>query len=85
MVGLTHSYGCGVAIDAPDAIIPIRTVRNLASNPNFGGEVMVLSLGCEKLQPERLFPANAIPISRSSARDPTWSAFKMRSTSASCR
>jgi galactarate dehydratase len=62
VVGLTHSYGCGVAIDAPDAIIPIRTVRNLASNPNFGGEVMVLSLGCEKLQPERLFPSNAIPI-----------------------
>ncbi len=24
-VGLEHSYGCGVAIDAPDAIIPIRT------------------------------------------------------------
>jgi galactarate dehydratase len=62
VVGLTHSYGCGVAIYAPDAIIPIRTVRNLASNPNFGGEVMVLSLGCEKLQPERLFPAHAIPI-----------------------
>jgi galactarate dehydratase len=40
VVGLTHSYGCGVAIDAPDAIIPIRTVRNLASNPNFGGEVI---------------------------------------------
>ena len=63
VVGLTHSYGCGVAIDAPDAIIPIRTVRNLASNPNFGGEVMVLSLGCEKLQPERLLPPGSIPIS----------------------
>lgn len=62
VVGLTHSYGCGVAIDAPDAIIPIRTVRNLATNPNFGGEVMVLSLGCEKLQPERLLPPGAIPI-----------------------
>lgn len=62
VVGLTHSYGCGVAIDAPDAIIPIRTVRNLASNPNFGGEVMVLSLGCEKLQPERLLPPGSIPI-----------------------
>jgi len=62
VVGLTHSYGCGVAIDAPDAVIPIRTVRNLASNPNFGGEVMVLSLGCEKLQPERLLPAGSIPI-----------------------
>ncbi len=63
VVGLTHSYGCGVAIDAPDAIIPIRTVRHLASNPNFGGEVMVLSLGCEKLQPERLLPPGSIPIS----------------------
>jgi galactarate dehydratase len=37
VVGLEHTYGCGVAIDAPDAIIPIRTLRNIASNPNFGG------------------------------------------------
>jgi galactarate dehydratase len=62
VVGLEHSYGCGVAIDAPDAIIPIRTLRNISSNPNFGGEVMVLSLGCEKLQPERLLPPGSIPI-----------------------
>ena len=63
VVGLEHSYGCGVAIDAPDAIIPIRTLRNISLNPNFGGEVMVVSLGCEKLQPERLLPPGAIPIS----------------------
>ena len=62
VVGLEHSYGCGVAIDAPDAIIPIRTLRNISRNPNFGGEVMVVSLGCEKLQPERLFPAGSIAI-----------------------
>ena len=62
VVGLEHSYGCGVAIDAPDAIIPIRTLRNITLNPNFGGEVMVVSLGCEKLQPERLFPPGTIPI-----------------------
>ena len=62
VVGLEHTYGCGVAIDAPDAIIPIRTLRNISSNPNFGGEVMVLSLGCEKLQPERLLPLGSIPI-----------------------
>lgn len=54
VVGLNHLYGCGVAIDAPAAIIPIRTIHNLALNPNFGGEVMVVSLGCEKMQPERL-------------------------------
>ena len=62
VVGLEHSYGCGVAIDAPDAVIPIRTVRNISLNPNFGGEVMVVSLGCEKLQPQRLMPPGSFPI-----------------------
>jgi len=62
VVGLEHSYGCGVAIDAPDAVIPIRTLRRISLNPNFGGEVMVVSLGCEKLQPERLLPPGIIPI-----------------------
>jgi galactarate dehydratase len=62
VVGLEHSYGCGVAIDAPDAIIPIRTLRNISRNPNFGGEVMVVSLGCEKLQPERLLPPGSIEL-----------------------
>jgi galactarate dehydratase len=62
VVGLEHTYGCGVAIDAPGAEIPIRSLRNISRNPNFGGEVMLLSLGCEKLQPERLLPAGTIPI-----------------------
>ena len=56
VVVLTHAYGCGVAIQAPDAAVPIRTLQNLARNPNFGGEVMVVGLGCEKLAPERLLP-----------------------------
>ncbi len=54
VVALTHSYGCGVAINARDAYIPIRTVRNLARNPNLGGEALVISLGCEKLQAEQV-------------------------------
>ncbi len=62
VVGLEHGYGCGVAIDAPDASIPIRTLRNISRNPNFGGEVMVVSLGCEKLQPERLLPPGTFAI-----------------------
>jgi galactarate dehydratase len=62
VVALDHTYGCGVAIDAPDAIVPIRTLRNISLNPNFGGEVMVISLGCEKLQPERLLPPGTLPI-----------------------
>jgi galactarate dehydratase len=67
VVSLGHTYGCGVAIDAPDAMVPIRTVRNIALNPNFGGEVMMVSLGCEKLQPERLMPPGTIPIASASA------------------
>jgi galactarate dehydratase len=62
VVALEHGYGCGVAIDAPDAIVPIRTLRNISLNPNFGGEVMVVSLGCEKLQPDRLLPPGTIPL-----------------------
>jgi galactarate dehydratase len=62
VVGLEHTYGCGVAIDAPDAVVPIRTLRNITLNPNFGNEVMVVSLGCEKLQPERLLPPGSFTI-----------------------
>ena len=60
VVAITHSYGCGVAIDAPGAAIPIRTIRNLGQHPSFGGALMIVSLGCEKLQPARLFPG--LPI-----------------------
>ncbi len=69
VVGLEHHYGCGVAIDAPDAIIPIRTLRNISLNPNFGNEVMVVSLGCEKLQPNRLLPPGSFAIVDERAAD----------------
>jgi galactarate dehydratase len=62
VVALEHAYGCGVAIDAPGAEIPIRTLRNLARNPNFGGELLVVSLGCEKLQPARLLLSGSIAL-----------------------
>jgi galactarate dehydratase len=54
VVPLNHTYGCGVAITAPGAAIPIRTVRNIARNPNFGGAPMVVGLGCEKMMPDWL-------------------------------
>jgi galactarate dehydratase len=62
VVGIEHTYGCGVAIDAPDAVIPIRTLRNISLNPNFGNEVFVISLGCEKLPPQRLLPPGSFPL-----------------------
>ena len=65
VVGLEHTYGCGVAIDAPGAGVPIRTLRNISLNPNFGGATMVVGLGCEKLQPERLLPPGTLPGTRS--------------------
>src|SRR5687768_2344501 len=49
VVAVTHTYGCGVAIDAPGAVIPIRTLRNIGLHPNLGGKPMVVSLGCEKM------------------------------------
>src|SRR5581483_713565 len=58
VVALTHAYGCGVAIDAPQAVVPIRTLQSLARHPNFGGEMLIVGLGCEKLQPERLEPGH---------------------------
>jgi galactarate dehydratase len=62
VVAVTHPYGCGVAIDAPGAAIPIRTLRNLSLHPNFGGELLIVSLGCEKLQPARLMASSSLPV-----------------------
>lgn len=54
IVPINHAYGCGVAINAPEAKVPIRALRNLAKHPNFGGELMVVGLGCEKFTVEML-------------------------------
>ena len=63
VVALNHNYGCGVAINAPEAVIPIRTIQNLATHPNFGGEIMVVGLGCEKLLPDHIYPDAAHTVS----------------------
>jgi galactarate dehydratase len=65
VVAFNHSYGCGIAIDAPGAAVPIRTIQHIAQNPNFGGEIMIIGLGCEKLRPERLLPKTEIADSNS--------------------
>ena len=64
-VAVTHSYGCGVAIDAPGAAVPIRTLEHIGTHANFAAHPLVVSLGCEKLQPSRLFPSD-LPILESS-------------------
>ncbi|EPC01410.1 D-galactarate dehydratase [Litchfieldella anticariensis FP35 = DSM 16096] len=71
VVGLNHTYGCGVAINAPAAIVPIRTLKNISLNPNFGNEVMVIGLGCEKLQPSTLVEDRPVKIyENTEAADP---------------
>jgi len=62
VIAITHNYGCGVAIQAPGAAIPIRTLRNLSLNPNLGGEPVVVSLGCEKMQPALMLPSSTLPV-----------------------
>ena len=62
VIAINHSYGCGVAIDAPVAEIPIMTLRNLSLNPNLGGAPLVVSLGCEKLEMSRLMPSGTFPM-----------------------
>ncbi|MBQ7064023.1 MAG: galactarate dehydratase [Firmicutes bacterium] len=54
VVPINHAYGCGVAINAPEAKVPIRALTNICKHPNFGGELMIVGLGCEKLQPNMI-------------------------------
>jgi len=56
VVAVTHSYGCGVAIDAPGARVPIATLGHISRHANIAGDPLVVSLGCEKMQPNRLLP-----------------------------
>jgi galactarate dehydratase len=63
VVAITHGYGCGVAIDAPESAIPINTLRHISVHPNIAGNPLIVSLGCEKLQPQRLFSSD-LPILR---------------------
>ncbi len=53
VIAVNHPYGCGVAIDAPEAKVPQRIIRNISQHPNFGGVFMLVSLGCEKFTPDR--------------------------------
>jgi galactarate dehydratase len=68
VVPLNHDYGCGVAIHAREARVTTQTLKNLLHNPNFGGEIMVVALGCEKLtlnmilEPHENTPENVIVL-----------------------
>jgi galactarate dehydratase len=65
VVAITHGYGCGIAIDAPESAIPINTLRHISVHSNIAASPLIVSLGCEKLQPERLFRSD-LPLLRDS-------------------
>lgn len=77
VIAVNHPYGCGVAIDAPEAKVPQRILRNIATHPNFGGAFMLVALGCEKFTaerfcewwPERNAPENVIVLQDCRGRD----------------
>ena len=58
IVPLNHIYGCGVAIHARESHMHIRSLRNIMRNPNFGGVLMAVALGCEKMTPDMLLDEN---------------------------
>ena len=68
VVAVTHSYGCGVAINAPGAAIPIATLRHISLHANMAAQPLVVSLGCEKMQPALLF-SNDFPVLEPSVLD----------------
>lgn len=40
-MAINHAYSCGVAINASEAKVPIRALRNLCHHTNFGGQLML--------------------------------------------
>ena len=54
VVAITHAMAAGRDQRA-GAAVPIRTLQNLARNPNFGGEVMIV-VSVRELPPELLLP-----------------------------
>ncbi len=79
VVGLTHAYGCGVAINAPRGGGADPDAPEPRVEPEFRRRVMVVGLGCEKLVSERRFSDNG------AAWLTAWSACRTSATRASRR
>lgn len=62
VVTVSHLYGCGVAIKADNAEIPQRIINNILVNPNFGGQVMMVCLGCEKFTTDMISNVKGLDV-----------------------
>ena len=79
IVPINHAYGCGVAINAPEAKVPIRALRNLSKHPNFGGQLMVVGLGCEKFTVEMPVSYTHLDVYKRQGLDGVWWALTISS------
>ncbi len=88
VAAITHSYGCGVAIDAPGAAVPIRTCGTTSAIPTSAPRRW-WSAGCEKLQPsnyaDQRLPSASVSEMRCSKTCPMSFACRIRSCTDSAR
>ncbi len=61
VVALTHKTGCGMASESPGMDILRRTLAGYARHPNFAA-VIVMGLGCEANQIDRLVATERLPL-----------------------
>lgn len=59
VVALTHEGGCGMRTSGEAYELLERTLVGYANHPNFGG-VMLIGLGCESMQVQRLLEDNGL-------------------------
>lgn len=62
VIALTHGSGCGLVTGSEGANVLTRTLRGYAAHPNIAG-LLVLGLGCEMLQTDRIIDRSTLPPS----------------------
>ena len=62
VVALTHRTGCGMASEGEAMDMLRRTIAGYIRHPNFAG-VLLVGLGCEANQPDRLLAAEGLALS----------------------
>ena len=62
VVALTHESGCGMRSSGEAYELLERTLVGYANHPNFGG-VILIGLGCETMQIQRLLQDNGLQVS----------------------
>jgi galactarate dehydratase len=61
VLALTHSTGCAMSADSTGFRLLERTLAGFARHPNFGG-LMLIGLGCEATQMERLLAGHPLAV-----------------------